>query len=63
MAMEFGISKCNKFICTNRTINFQQVSLLRYSAGALKLALTELKVVDWKTRKILTMNRTVPFTE
>ena len=40
-----------------RTINYQPVFLVRYSAGILKWTKDELKVMDKKTRKIITMNR------
>ena len=41
---------------TVRTINSRAVSLVRYSAGILKWTKDELKVMDRKTRKIMTMN-------
>ena len=43
---------------TIREINSSAVSLVRYSAGILKQTKDELKVVDKKTQKIITMNRT-----
>ena len=42
---------------TIRAINSQSVSLVRYSAGILKWTKDELKAMDRKTRKIMTMNR------
>ena len=42
---------------TIRTINSRAVSLIRYSAGILKLTKDVLKVTDRKTRKIMTMKR------
>ena len=42
---------------TIRTINSQAISLVRYSARILKLTKDELKAMDRKTRKIMTMNR------
>ena len=42
---------------TIRPINFWSVSLVRYSAGILKWTKDELKVMDRKTRKIMTINR------
>ena len=42
---------------TIRTINSRAVSLVRYSARILKWTKDELKVMDRKTRKIMTMNR------
>lgn len=41
-----------------RVINVRDVSLVRYSAGVLKLTKDELKLMNRKTRKIITMNRT-----
>ena len=38
-------------------INSRSVSLVRYSAGILKWAKDKLKIIDSKTRKIMTMNR------
>ena len=40
-----------------RPINSQAVSLVRYSAGILKWTKDELKAIDRKTRKIMTMNK------
>ena len=42
---------------TIRAINSWAVSLVRYSAGILKWTKDELKAMDRKTRKIMTMNR------
>ena len=42
---------------TIRAINSWAVSLVRYSAGILTWTKDELKVIDRKTRKIMTMNR------
>ena len=42
---------------TIRALNYWAVSLVRYSAGILKWTKDELKVIDRKTRKIMTMNR------
>ena len=42
---------------TIRAINSQAVSLVKYSAGILKWTKDELKVMDRKTRKIVTMQR------
>ena len=42
---------------TIRAINSRAVSLVRYSAGILKWTKDELKAMDRKTRKIMTMNR------
>ena len=42
---------------TIRAINSRAVSLVRYSAGILKWTKDELKVMDRKTRKIVTMQR------
>ena len=42
---------------TIRAINSWAVSLVRYSAGILKWTKDKLKVIDRKTRKIMTMNR------
>ena len=42
---------------TMRAINSWGVSLVRYSAGILKWTKDELKAMDRKTRKIMTMNR------
>ena len=42
---------------TIRAIKSQSVSLVRYSAGILKWTKDELKAMDRKTRKIMTMNR------
>ena len=42
---------------TVRAINSRAVSLVRYSAGILKWTKDELKVMNRKTRKIMTMNR------
>ena len=41
---------------TIRAINSRAVSLVRYSAGTLKWTKDELKAMDRKTRKIMTMN-------
>ena len=43
---------------TITAINSWIVSLVKYSAGILKWTKDELKVMDRKTRKIMTMNRT-----
>ena len=40
-----------------RAINSWSVSLIRYSAGILKWTKDELKVMDRKTRKIITISR------
>ena len=42
---------------TIRAINSRAVSLVRYSAGILKWTKDELKAIDRKTRKIMTMNK------
>ena len=42
---------------TIRTINFLPLFLVRYSVGILKWTKDELKVMDRKTQKIMTMNR------
>ena len=42
---------------TIRAINSRAVSLVRYSVGILKWTKDELKAMDRKTRKIMTMNR------
>ena len=42
---------------TIRAINSRAVSLVRCSAGILKWTKDELKAMDRKTRKIMTMNR------
>ena len=42
---------------TARAMNCQTVSLMRYSAGILKWTKYELKAMDRKARKIMTMNR------
>ena len=42
---------------TIRAINSRAVSLVRYTAGILKWTKDELKAIDRKTRKIMTMNK------
>ena len=42
---------------TIRAVNSRAVSLVRYSAGMLKWTNDELKVIDRKKRKIITMSR------
>ena len=42
---------------TIRALNSRAVSLVRYSAGILKWTKDELKAIDRKTRKIMTMNK------
>ena len=45
---------------TIRSINSRAVSLVTYSAGILKWAKDELKVMDRKTRKIMTIRLYIP---
>ena len=45
---------------TIRAINSRAVSLVRYSAGILKWTKDELKAMDRKTLKIMTMNNVTP---
>ena len=43
-----------------KTINSWAVAIMRYGAGVLEQRFDEIKKLDWKTRKLLTMHKGLP---
>ena len=66
IGMEFGIKKCRLLVLkwrksdiSNETkaIKSWAVAIMRYGAGVLEWKFDELKELDWKTRKLLTIHK------